>query len=122
VRPDRAKIFDDRSDPHQGGSYRHYDVRAVPIERDGKIVEWVGASSDVTSQRRPRMRGRLTEQLSARRCAPRAAAGHLDAGRGADGEQVVEVITEWPDRESARFTPRWRCWTARAQGGQRRPS
>jgi PAS domain S-box-containing protein len=48
------------------GSYRHYDVRAVPIERDGAIVEWMGASTDVTSQREAdEMRGRLTEQLSA---------------------------------------------------------
>lgn len=48
------------------GSYRYYDVRAVPIERDGAIVEWMGASTDVTSQREAdEMRGRLTEQLSA---------------------------------------------------------
>ena len=62
-----GKIFDDRYRIRtKGGSYRHYDVRAVPIERDGKIVEWVGASSDVTSQREAEeMRGRLTEQLSA---------------------------------------------------------
>jgi len=39
-----GKIFDDRYRIRtKGGSYRHYDVRAVPIERDGKIVEWVGA-------------------------------------------------------------------------------
>ncbi|HEX9065446.1 MAG TPA: SpoIIE family protein phosphatase [Streptosporangiaceae bacterium] len=50
----------------KSGSYRHYDVRAVPIERDGAIVEWMGASTDVTSQREAdEMRGRLTEQLSA---------------------------------------------------------
>jgi PAS domain S-box-containing protein len=48
------------------GSYRHYDVRAVPIERDGEIIEWMGASTDVTGQREAdEMRGRLTEQLSA---------------------------------------------------------
>jgi PAS domain S-box-containing protein len=48
------------------GSYRYYDVRAVPIERDGVIVEWMGASTDVTGQREAdEMRGRLTEQLSA---------------------------------------------------------
>ena len=33
-----GKIFDDRYRIRtKGGSYRHYDVRAVPIERDGKI-------------------------------------------------------------------------------------
>jgi len=50
----------------KSGSYRHYDVRAVPIERDGAIIEWMGASTDVTGQREAdEMRGRLTEQLSA---------------------------------------------------------
>jgi PAS domain S-box-containing protein len=50
----------------KSGSYRHYDVRAVPIEREGVIIEWMGASTDVTSQREAdEMRGRLTEQLSA---------------------------------------------------------
>lgn len=48
------------------GSYRYYEVRAVPIERDGAIVEWMGACTDVTNQREAdEMRGRLTEQLSA---------------------------------------------------------
>jgi PAS domain S-box-containing protein len=48
------------------GSFRYFDVRAVPIERNGVIVEWIGASTDVTGQREAdEMRGRLTEQLSA---------------------------------------------------------
>ena len=39
-----GRIFDDRFRMRtRGGAYRHYDVRAVPIERDGKIAEWVGA-------------------------------------------------------------------------------
>src|SRR5207247_11098612 len=80
----------------KGGSYRHYDVRAVPIERDGKIVEWVGASSDVTSQREAEeMRGRLTEQLSA--AALRTARLQQATSMLAEAltvEQVVEVITE----------------------------
>src|SRR5258708_36617530 len=50
----------------KSGSYRHYDGRAVPIERDGKITEWRGASTDVTGQREAEeMRGRLTDHLSA---------------------------------------------------------
>src|ERR1035441_3225830 len=62
-----GKVFDNRYRVRtKTGSYRHYDVRAVPIERDGKIIEWVGASTDVTGQREAEeMRGRLTEQLSA---------------------------------------------------------
>ena len=34
-----GKVFDSRYRVRsRTGSYRHYDVRAVPIERDGKIV------------------------------------------------------------------------------------
>jgi len=48
------------------GSYRHHEMRAVPIERDGQIAGWLGASTDVTGQREAdEMRGRLTAQLSA---------------------------------------------------------
>src|SRR5690349_13838048 len=92
-----GKIFDDRyRNRTKNGPYRHYDVRAVPIERDGKIAEWVGASSDVTSQREAEeMRGRLTEQLSA--AALRTARLQQATSMLAEAltvEQVVEVITE----------------------------
>jgi PAS domain S-box-containing protein len=92
-----GKIFDDRYRIRtKAGSYRHYDVRAVPIERDGKIVEWVGSCSDVTSQREAEeMRGRLTEQLSA--AALRTARLQQATSMLAEAltvEQVVEVITE----------------------------
>ncbi len=92
-----GRVFDDRYRIRtKGGSYRHYDVRAVPIERDGKIVEWVGASTDVTSQREAEeMRGRLTEQLSA--AALRTARLQQATSMLAEAltvEQVVEVITE----------------------------
>ena len=92
-----GKIFDDRYRIRtKAGAYRHYDVRAVPIERDGRIVEWVGASTDVTSQREAEeMRGRLTEQLSA--AALRTARLQQATSMLAEAltvEQVVEVITE----------------------------
>jgi PAS domain S-box-containing protein len=92
-----GKVFDDRYRIRaKSGSYRHYDVRAVPIERDGRIVEWVGASTDVTSQREAEeMRGRLTEQLSA--AALRTARLQQATSMLAEAltvEQVVEVITE----------------------------
>jgi PAS domain S-box-containing protein len=92
-----GKVFDDRYRIRtRSGSYRHFDVRAVPIERDGKIVEWVGASTDVTSQREAEeMRGRLTEQLSA--AALRTARLQQATSMLAEAltvEQVVEVITE----------------------------
>src|ERR1700727_572308 len=92
-----GKVFDSRYRVRtKTGSYRHYDVRAVPIERDGKIIEWVGASTDVTGQREAEeMRGRLTEQLSA--AALRTARLQQATSMLAEAltvEQVVEVITE----------------------------
>jgi PAS domain S-box-containing protein len=92
-----GKIFDDRYRIRtKGGSYRHYDVRAVPVKRDGQIVEWIGACTDVTSQREAEeMRGRLTEQLSA--AALRTARLQQATSMLAEAltvEQVVEVITE----------------------------
>src|SRR5499427_3340485 len=92
-----GKVFDSRYRVRtKNGSYRHYDVRAVPIERDGKIIEWVGASTDVTAQREAEeMRGRLTEQLSA--AALRTARLQQATSMLAEAltvEQVVEVITE----------------------------
>ena len=92
-----GKVFDSRYRVRtKTGSYRHYDVRAVPIERDGRIIEWVGASTDVTGQREAEeMRGRLTEQLSA--AALRTARLQQATSMLAEAltvEQVVEVITE----------------------------
>src|ERR1035438_432334 len=92
-----GKVFDNRYRVRtKKGSYRHYDVRAVPIERDGKIIEWVGASTDVTGQREAEeMRGRLTEQLSA--AALRTARLQQATSMLAEAltvAKVVEVITE----------------------------
>lgn len=92
-----SRILDDRCRMRtKGGSYRHYDVRAVPIEREGRIAEWVGSCTDVTSQREAEeMRGRLTEQLSA--AALRTARLQQATSMLAEAltvEQVVEVITE----------------------------
>jgi len=78
------------------GSYRHYDVRAVPIERDGAIIEWMGASTDVTGQREAdEMRGRLTEQLSAAalRTSRLQQATSLLA-EALSVQQVISVITD----------------------------
>jgi PAS domain S-box-containing protein len=92
-----GKAFDSRYRIRtKTGSYRHYDVRAVPVERDGKIIEWVGASTDVTGQREAEeMRGRLTEQLSA--AALRTARLQQATSMLAEAltvKQVVGVITE----------------------------
>jgi PAS domain S-box-containing protein len=94
---DTGKTFDSSYRVRtKSGSYRHYDVRAVPIERDGKIIEWVGANTDVTGQREAEeMRGRLTEQLSA--AALRTVRLQQATSMLAEAitvAQVVEVITE----------------------------
>jgi PAS domain S-box-containing protein len=94
---DTGKIFDSGYRVRtKSGSYRHYDVRAVPIERGGKIIEWVGANTDVTGQREAEeMRGRLTEQLSAaalRTVRLQQATSML--AEAISVEQVVEVISE----------------------------
>src|SRR5207245_8808010 len=74
------------------GSYLHYDVRAVPIERDGAIIEWMGASTDVTGQREAdEMRGRLTEQLSA--AALRTSRLQQATSLLAEALSVKEVVT-----------------------------
>jgi PAS domain S-box-containing protein len=78
------------------GTYRHYDVRAVPIRRGEDVIEWVGANTDVTGQREAEeMRGRLTEQLSA--AALRTARLQQATSMLAEAltvAQVVQVITE----------------------------
>ncbi|RAY10839.1 peptidylprolyl isomerase [Actinomadura craniellae] len=80
----------------KSGTYRHYDVRAVPIRRGTEVVEWVGANTDVTGQREAEeMRGRLTEQLSA--AALRTARLQQATSMLAEAltvSQVVQVITE----------------------------
>jgi PAS domain S-box-containing protein len=80
----------------KSGSYRHYEVRAVPIWRGEAVVEWVGANTDVTAQREAEeMRGRLTEQLSA--AALRTARLQQATSMLAEAltvAQVVQVITE----------------------------
>ena len=92
-----GRLFEERFRMRtRSGGYRHYDVRSVPIERDGKIAEWVGACTDVTSQREAEeMRHRLTDQLSAaalRTARLQQATAML--AEALDVEQVVEVITE----------------------------
>jgi PAS domain S-box-containing protein len=94
---DSGKTFDSSYRVRtRSGSHRYYEVRAVPIERDGKIIEWVGANTDVTGQREAEeMRGRLTEQLSA--AALRTVRLQQATSMLAEAitvEQVVQVITE----------------------------
>jgi PAS domain S-box-containing protein len=80
----------------KSGTYRQFEVRAVPIWRGDEVIEWVGANADVTGQREAEeMRGRLTEQLSA--AALRTARLQQATSMLAEAltvSQVVQVITE----------------------------
>lgn len=92
-----GRVFDDSCRVRtRSGGYRHYAVRAVPVERGGTVLEWVGTGTDVTAQwEAEEMRGRLTEQLSA--AALRTARLQQATAMLAEAltvEQVVEVITE----------------------------
>ncbi len=46
------------------GGYRHVQSRAVPVERGGEVVEWIGATADVEDQWRNRMRERLLARVA----------------------------------------------------------
>lgn len=80
----------------RASGYRHFEVRAVPITRHGRVVEWVGANTDVTSQREAEeMRGRLTDQLGAaalRTARLQGATAMLAEALTVD--QVVQVIID----------------------------
>src|SRR5690606_1680634 len=45
----------------RSGEYRHYRSRAVPLVREGRVVEWVGTHVDVTAT--AEVRQLLTQQL-----------------------------------------------------------
>ncbi|WP_326642569.1 SpoIIE family protein phosphatase [Streptosporangium sp. NBC_01755] len=80
----------------RASGYRHFEVRAVPIIRHNRVVEWVGANTDVTPQREAEeMRGRLTDQLGAAalRTARLQGATALLA-EALTVEQVVQVIID----------------------------
>ena len=80
----------------QNGNYRYYNVRAIPIEQEGRTVQWLGVNTDVTGQRETEeMRERLTEQLSAaaHRTARLQQATSLLAEALTTGK-VAEVIAE----------------------------
>ena len=68
----------------------------MPIVRHGRVVEWVGANTDVTAQREAEeMRGRLTDQLGA--AALRTARLQGATAMLAEAltvEQVVQVIID----------------------------
>ncbi|GAA2305552.1 hypothetical protein GCM10010149_64200 [Nonomuraea roseoviolacea subsp. roseoviolacea] len=80
----------------RASGYRHFEVRAVPIIRHGRVVEWVGANTDVTPQREAEeMRGRLTDQLGAAALrTARLQGATAILAEALTVEQVVQVIID----------------------------
>ncbi|MFC4061125.1 SpoIIE family protein phosphatase [Planomonospora corallina] len=80
----------------RASGYRHFEVRAVPIVRHGRVVEWVGANTDVTPQREAEeMRGRLTDQLGAAALrTARLQGATAQLAEALTVEQVVQVIID----------------------------
>ncbi|MFI6482823.1 SpoIIE family protein phosphatase [Nonomuraea sp. NPDC050663] len=80
----------------RASGYRYFEVRAVPIIRHGRVVEWVGANSDVTPQKEAEeMRGRLTDQLGAAALrTARLQGATAQLAEALTVEQVVQVIID----------------------------
>lgn len=47
------------------GEYRHLRSRAVPILREGRVTEWIGATADIEDGWRARLRQQLLAQIAA---------------------------------------------------------
>lgn len=92
-------------------SYRHVSARAVPVLRDGRVVEWIGATADVEDTWRAQLRERLLAKVAV------VTGASLDEAFG----EVVKVVVpeladaclvlllshdEWPLPEHARVTAR----------------
>ncbi|WP_329129835.1 SpoIIE family protein phosphatase [Streptomyces sp. NBC_01476] len=71
------------------GEYRHVQSRAVPVQRGGVTVEWVGSSADVEDQWRNRLRERLLARV-----ATVAAAGDVPQALAAVAAAVVPELTD----------------------------
>lgn len=102
----------------QSGDFRHYRSRAIPIMRDGELVEWVGANTDITTQREAdEMRQRLTQQLGeAALRTVRLQKATSDLAEALTVDDVVQVMTEighsavGVDRTTVALLDRERLW------------
>ncbi|MET9295331.1 SpoIIE family protein phosphatase [Streptomyces sp. NPDC003077] len=61
---------------HADGSYRHCDLRAVPVREDGAVVEWMAACTDIEERwrldRRQKLLGRAAQAATESPSAPEA--------------------------------------------------
>jgi len=71
------------------GDYRHVQSRAVPIVREGVVVEWIGATADIEDQWRNRLRERLLARV-----ATVTAADDVPQAFGAVAAAVVPELTD----------------------------
>ncbi|MBB4933101.1 PAS domain S-box-containing protein [Lipingzhangella halophila] len=102
----------------QSGDFRYYRSRAIPIMRDGELVEWVGANTDITTQREAdEMRQRLTQQLGeAALRTVRLQKATSDLAEALTVDDVVQVMTEigrsavGVDRTAVALLDRERLW------------
>ncbi|TWE21619.1 SpoIIE family protein phosphatase [Kitasatospora atroaurantiaca] len=70
------------------GEYRHVRSRAVPVLREGRVAEWIGATADMEDEWRARLRERLLARVSA------APGQHLRGVFAAMAEAVVPDLTD----------------------------
>lgn len=93
------------------GSYRHLSTRCVPVLRDGRVAEWVGATTDIEDTWRNQVRERLLAQVAA------VTGPSLDEAFGEVVKVVVPELTdacvilllshdEWPLPANASVTVR----------------
>ncbi|MEV4397300.1 SpoIIE family protein phosphatase [Nonomuraea sp. NPDC049607] len=72
------------------GSYRHFQMRAVPICENGQIVEWVGSCTDIEEQWQEQRRQRLLDNAAA----ATAQATSLEEMLGALSDVIVPELAD----------------------------
>ncbi|MER6582506.1 SpoIIE family protein phosphatase [Nonomuraea sp. NPDC001023] len=72
------------------GSYRHFEMRAVPICEHGEVVEWVGSCSDIEEQWQEQRRQRLLDRAAA----ATAQLGSLEEMLGALSDVIVPELAD----------------------------
>ncbi|WP_249374749.1 SpoIIE family protein phosphatase [Streptomyces sp. I05A-00742] len=72
------------------GSYRHFDVRAVPVREDGRVVEWVGTCTDIEDRWREERR----KDVLARGAAVLAESTKPRAAFAALGDVIVPALAD----------------------------
>ncbi|MFG1941673.1 SpoIIE family protein phosphatase [Nonomuraea sp. NPDC048826] len=72
------------------GDYRYFRVQAVPVVEGGRVVEWVGAATDIEEERRQQRRRRLLDRAAA----AMAGATSLEEMLGALADVIVPELAD----------------------------